>query len=80
MERKVEIFVYNDKFSSYIRYSAQEAFWVAPDFGFSGCSVQGCGAGGDFFCEPESPFLRRLRVHLFGKQQRKALSLWQSMI
>ena len=32
---------------------------------------------GRLFCwpEPEPPFLRRLRLHLFGKQKRKALLL-----
>ena len=32
-----------------------------------------------FFCGPEPPFLRRLQLHLFGKQKRKALLLWQNM-
>ena len=37
------------------------------------------GAGADFFVgrsqEPKPPFLRRLQLHLFGKQKRKALLL-----
>ena len=40
-------------------------------------ATQCCGAGADFFFgrsrEPKPPFLRWLRLHLLGKQKRKAL-------
>ena len=32
------------------------------------------------FCWPELPFLRRLRLHLFGTQKRKSLFLWQTWL